>query len=96
MIQGLDIKAELAKNTQFLKNVSNAQNWVGMYDTSLAELKDLVTTAKEVALSMSYDTYDAEARVTAAVEIRSLIDQMVKLSESQIQGKYVFSGYRGR
>ncbi|MCK4632217.1 MAG: flagellar hook-associated protein FlgL [candidate division Zixibacteria bacterium] len=93
-IRDLDIRAELAKTAQYKNNIYQAQNWVQVYDSGLAEMKNMATTAKEITVTMANATQDSTGRAIAGVEIRSLIDQMFQMSEEQLEGKYVFSGFR--
>lgn len=94
IIHDLDLRSELAKNAQYQKNIHQAQNWVQVYDTVLADLKDMVTTAKEIAIAMASGSYDNVAREASASQVKSIFDQMMHLSHSDLEGMFVFSGFR--
>lgn len=93
-LRDLDYRAEIKKVAQYRRNISTASNWQQTYDTAMADVKDMLTTAKELAVSMSNASYDASARAAAAVEVRSIYDRLIGLANSEIQGKQVFSGYK--
>ena len=54
----LTYRTELAKIDQYQKNVTAGLNWMGTYDTILADVKNSISTAKEVAVSMANGNYD--------------------------------------
>ncbi|UCD94147.1 MAG: flagellar hook-associated protein FlgL [Candidatus Zixiibacteriota bacterium] len=84
----------LSEIAQFKKNISSAGNLLSNYDTILGNMKDILSTANELAISLSNDTFDATARSGAANEAESLFEQLLALANSKIEGRYVFSGYR--
>ena len=93
-VQDLTYRTELSKIEQYRSNVSQAQNWSNSYDTILSDLVGLANSAKETAISMADGVYDENSRESAAQEVRSLFDQMIQLANNQLDGRYVFSGFR--
>jgi len=93
-LRDLDYRTELSKIGQFQDNVSQGQNWLNSYDGILDDVKLLLSDAKDVALAMSNDTYDTAQRQSAANEIDSALDRLIQLSDSQIGGRRMFSGFR--
>lgn len=93
-LRDLDYRAEIKRVAQFRRNISTAGNWQQTYDTALADVKDMLTSAKELAVAMSNSSYDASARAAAAVEVRSVYDRLIGLANSEVEGKQVFSGYK--
>lgn len=94
ILRDLDYRTELAKNAQYRKNIDRAQNWIQTYDSTLAELKDNMSTIKEVAVAMADGTYDNVAREASAEEVESLFNQIVQLANGELEGKHIFSGFR--
>jgi len=90
----LNYRTELAKNAQYQNNNNQALTWMQNYDSSLSDLKNLYTSAKEIAIAMSNGTYDELTRQGSAEEISSILDQMIQLANSEQEGRFVFSGYR--
>jgi len=93
-VNDLGIRTDLAKNAQYQKNINQAQTWVEAYDSALSEAKNLIDTANEIAIAMANDTYDETARLGAAQELESILTAMTDLANTEVQGKYVFSGFR--
>lgn len=80
--------------SQFQKNISSGLNVMSSYDNILGNIKNMVSSAYETAVSLSNDTYDATARIGAANEVESLFNQIIDLGNSQIEGRYILSGFR--
>jgi flagellar hook-associated protein 3 len=93
-LRDLSYRTELSKLGQYQKNVSQGQNWLNSYDGVLDDVNLLLSDAKDLALAMSNDTYDTSQRKAAATEIESIFDRIVQLSNSQIGGRQMFSGFR--
>ena len=86
LLRDLDYRMELAKNEQFMKNISRARNKTNNYDIVLAELKNLVSTTKELAIGMSNGNFDASARQASALEVKSIFEQIMQLANGTLEG----------
>lgn len=93
-VRDLNYRTELAKISQYQKNISQAQNWQATYDSALSEVKDLVSTAKEIAIAMADGQYDSIARESSANEIQSIFEQLIQMSDSQLEGRQIFGGFK--
>ncbi|NMC42964.1 MAG: flagellar hook-associated protein FlgL [candidate division Zixibacteria bacterium] len=82
--------------TQYKANIHLAGNWMSSYDSGLGDLKNIYSSAKEVAISMANDTYDATAREAAAEEIESLFQQVLEIANGNVDGRHLYSGFRTR
>ena len=95
-LRDLDYRTQLNQIEQYRKNISEANNWISSYDQTLQTVSERLTEAKEIVVDMANETYDESARQAAADVITSLIDDLILLSNSQISGRYMFSGHRTR
>lgn len=95
-LRDLNYRTELARIDQYQKNISQAMNWTATYDQVLADTKNFVSEAKEIAVAMSNDTYDDVARQASAAQIRSLIDQVTSLANTRLEDRAIFGGHRTR
>ena len=95
-LRDLNYRTELAKIEQYQSNISQAMNWTATYDQVLSDTKNFVSEAKEIAVSMSNDTYDDVARAASASQIRSLIDQIASLANTRLEDRAIFGGHRTR
>ncbi len=90
----LGYRTELAKNTQYRANIEQAQSWMQSYDSILGDSKDLVSSAKEIAVAMANGVYDDVTRAGSATEVDSIFDRLMQLSNGELEGRYIFSGHR--
>lgn len=93
ILRDLDYRKEISKAQQYQRNISQGQTWMQSYDTILSETNSLLVSASLVAETMANGTMDAELRASAAEEIRSTIDQIMNMANTQKEGKYIFSGF---
>ncbi|PKK84488.1 MAG: flagellar hook-associated protein 3 [candidate division Zixibacteria bacterium HGW-Zixibacteria-1] len=84
----------LSEIGQYKKNISSASNLLASYDNILGNMSDILSSARELAVSLSNDTFDANARDSASNEAQSLFEQIIELANSQVDSRYIFSGYR--
>lgn len=84
----------LAEIAQYKRNISSSLNQLATYDNILGDMKNLLSEAHGLALTLGNDTYDANARTSAANEAESLFNAILSLANSQVEGRYIFSGFR--
>jgi flagellar hook-associated protein 3 len=91
-VRDLNYRTELNELTQWQKNISQAKNWTNNYDTILGDTKDFISSAREIAVAMADGTYDSAARQASASEVDSIIDQIMQMANSELEGRRVFGG----
>lgn len=92
--QDMRYRTELTEIAQYQENISSGLSQLTQYDTILGNMKDTVSQAYELAVSLSNDSYDANARASAASEAASLFDQLLGLANTQSESRYLFAGFR--
>jgi flagellar hook-associated protein 3 len=92
----LGYRKVLSEIAQYKSNISSGLHVLSTYDSILDNLKNLASSAYETAVSLSNDTYDETARIGAANEVESLFQQLIDLANTQLEGRYIYSGYRTR
>ena len=95
-VRDLGYRRELQRIDQFRRNIGQAMAWMNTYDRTLSDVGAALSTAKEIAVAMANDTYDDVARDGAANEVASIIEQVLRLSNEQLQGRSVFAGFKTR
>ncbi|MEW5701241.1 MAG: flagellar hook-associated protein FlgL [Candidatus Zixiibacteriota bacterium] len=81
---------------QFKSNVSYSNSQLATVEQALSSAGTLLVRARELAVTLANDDYDATARRAAAQEAQSILDQLLQLANSQRDGRYLFSGFRTR
>jgi len=92
--KALGFRSTLSDILQFRKNIDQATSWLAFSDQALANINELIIDAKEVAVQLANDTYDAAAREGGAVQIQDLFDQIIDAANTRFEGNYIFSGTR--
>lgn len=80
------------RSVQFEANISFTQSRLGATESALDEMGNIVSRAREIALGQINASATRETRLNASVEISSLIDESVTLSNRQFADRYLFGG----
>jgi len=89
-----DLRTVLTATDQYAANIDRADERLSVSETSLASMEDVLARAKEIALEQANPTYDAGQRAVLADGVQQLIDEMVALGNTQLEGRYVFAGFQ--
>ena len=84
----------IAANTQYLRNVTRSTVVVEASDTALQDMSDLLAGVRELALRESNASANSVSRTVAAGEVDILIDRLMSLLNTSVEGNYVFGGTR--
>lgn len=90
----LDFGARVRRDEQFLRNIDRGTSRLGMSETAIADMKDLVAKAKEIVLSQVQSTATAQTRLLASQEISALLTQAVNLGNTSFEDRFLFGGSR--
>lgn len=95
-IKDLSYRSRLSEIEQYQKNIGEGNNWLASVDVALGDMTNMISQAKEVAVSLANDTYDATARDSVANEVESLFQQILQSGNLQQDARYLFSGHLTR
>ncbi len=88
----LQLRTEEQQNTQIQANLSFAKADADSSDSALSSAIQLMDRAVTLATQGASATTDASGRQNIAQEIAGIQAEMVSISQTQVQGRYVFSG----
>jgi flagellar hook-associated protein 3 FlgL len=91
--QVLNLQGIMAATDQYSRNIQTGTTWLNQMDSSMTNMNNVLTNAKQLATQMANGTFGASDRQNAAVEVTQLRDQMISLGNTQIAGKYVYGGF---
>lgn len=94
LMRAMDYKLSINHNDQFKRNIDEANTFLSFTENVLASVSDALIRSKELALSGSTGTLDAESRSSIAKEVASIRDHLLNLSNSKLRDRYVFSGFK--
>ena len=90
----LEIKKLLSSIKQYRRNIEFGNNWLRDMENVIQNSMETLVRAKEIAVQMANETYNASQRKDAAMEIDAILREMLSLANSKFQKKYIFSGYK--
>ncbi|MEW6594410.1 MAG: flagellar hook-associated protein FlgL [Thermodesulfobacteriota bacterium] len=94
LITALGLRTNLAELGQYQDNLSFGNKIISASENALTQIKELVMRAKTLALQQANAPLTATNRASAAEEVRHLWEQAVILANTQVNGKYIFGGFR--
>ena len=91
-VKGMDYRVQLDKIGQFSRNVNEMNAWVDTTDSILSDVTSALTRVQELVTQAANDSNTSDERQKMAVEIEQIQQQIRDLANTQIGGKYIFSG----
>jgi flagellar hook-associated protein 3 FlgL len=88
----LQLRTDQTRNKQMQSNLGLAKAEADAADTALASALKIMDRARTLGAQGANFTLDATGRKSIADEIESLQEQMVAISRTTVQGRYIFSG----
>jgi len=94
--QLFSVRAALEQNAQFQRNLDYATGLAETYDSTLGEVVDSLSRAKELLLSQANDiSASPQTREAARVEMVSLLQEVLTASNTaRLGAKFIFAGFR--
>ena len=88
----LQLRADLARNTQIGFNLGRAKTEVDAGENSLQSAVTLVERVLTLADQASTSTASASTMQNVAGEVEGIQQQLLSISQTAVEGKYIFSG----
>jgi flagellar hook-associated protein 3 FlgL len=88
----LQLHTDEVRNTQITENLAVAKADADAADGALTSATQIMDRARTLAAQGANFTTDATGRQSIAGEVQSLLEQMVSISRTTVQGRYIFGG----
>ncbi|RPH50330.1 MAG: flagellar hook-associated protein 3 [Desulfobacteraceae bacterium] len=92
LTQALKIKSVLSGLDQMGRNISLGKSWLVSSESALSNVQELISDAKALSVQMASSTTSAAQRASASLTVQSMLDEIVSLANTEVGGRYVFSG----
>jgi flagellar hook-associated protein 3 FlgL len=92
MAKALDYRKTLDSVDQYVRNISHARSGLVTGESTLSDMSDLLSRAKELALSQATGTASSESRNNVAEEVRQIRDQFIQMANTKQDDRYMFGG----
>ena len=94
-IRSLRMQTSLSHITQYLdNNIADANAWLDVTETSLNNMKKILTDIRTQCVNGSTDTLTADDRRTILKQLQAMSDQVYSEGNADYAGRTVFTGYR--
>jgi flagellar hook-associated protein 3 FlgL len=91
-MQAMTTESSLRALNQYRTNVQRASSRVNIEDSVLSQVGNLISRAKELALSQTGSTSTDQTRQVANVEVQQLFKEVVSLGNTKFGNEYMFGG----
>jgi flagellar hook-associated protein 3 FlgL len=88
----MQLRTDTVRNTQIGSNLSLAKTDADAADSALNSATKLLDRARSLGAQGANFTLDAGGRQSLAGEVQALQEQMVAISRTSVQGRYIFAG----
>ena len=94
--QALQVTQAQDINTQYATNQSNAQSSLGLEDSQLASVSDILNQVRTLAVQGANSTLSNSDRASIATQMRASFNELLGIANATDgNGQYLFSGYQG-
>ncbi len=90
------IRADIDRNTQVTTNLSEVKAETDTAEQSLSTATQLLDTVTSLGTQGANFTQTASSRQAMALQVQGILEQLVGLSNTTVQGRFVFSGDQDR
>ena len=88
----LEVKARIAHNSQLKYNLGRVQTEVNAAESAINTATTLMDRARQIAAEGASSTTTVDTRTQLAGQVKDIITEMFGLTQTQVEGRYVFSG----
>ena len=92
--RALKLRTDVAEIEQYQRNVDDADSWMEITETTLAQMGQVMHRVRELAVQGSNGTTTPEDLDKSRQEVEQLKIQMTHLANTTYAGRYIFSGYK--
>ncbi|HAG11536.1 MAG TPA: hypothetical protein DCK76_09185 [Desulfotomaculum sp.] len=92
----ISIRQNLASQDQYGGNIEDGISWLNEADSAFDSANQIMQSAIDAALSASSTGHNSSDFETYALKVDNLIDQLVIVANTQVQGRYIFSNSKGK
>lgn len=86
------IRDEISRVNQYYRNINRARTQLGNASSALNTLRNVSMQVAERASFAITDTTSAESRLAIAGELKGILNGIVQIARTSVDGKFIFSG----
>ena len=90
----LGLKAVQARNDQYERNLSSVTSRLNVSENVFGQSQEVLFRSLELAIQAANGSLDSSQRQVIATEVTQQLDEVKRLANSELGGRYLFGGYR--
>lgn len=87
-------RSQITMADRYSENIETVQDTMDSSDSYLGSAEDVMQRMKEIATASLNGSASAADRATYADEVATLKEQMLSIANAQVNGKFLFAGFR--
>ncbi|MDI6602209.1 MAG: flagellar hook-associated protein FlgL [Thermoanaerobacteraceae bacterium] len=88
----MKLKKDVSSIDQYQKNISDANSWLELTDTSLKNITDILNRVREITIQGANGTNSPSDTQAIASEMVQLKQQLVNIGNTRYSDRYIFGG----
>ena len=92
LVSVLDLRSSISDLGQMERNISMGESWLNASESALTQLNDIITSTKELTVSMSSANVGSSERLNNANLVQGYLEEVISLANSSSGGRYIFGG----
>jgi len=92
LVSVINLRSSLEYIGQLERNINMGDSWLTMGESALSQVGDILSETKALCVQMASDTQTQTERGNAAVLVDGYLRQVLSLANTQVDGRYIFSG----
>jgi len=94
LVSALGLRSSLAEIKQYSANLVYGGSFIDASESALQSIKEGLVRARVIAINAINGGLSIENKNNMAQEVHNIFEETVTLANTQINGKYIFAGYR--
>lgn len=92
LVSVMNLRSSLEHIGQLERNINMGDSWLTMGESALSRVEDILSQTKALCVQMANATQTQTERENAAVVVEGTLQQVLSLANTQVDGRYIFSG----
>jgi flagellar hook-associated protein 3 FlgL len=92
LVTVLDLRSSLAGVEQMGRNIQMGKSWLESGETAVGQAEDLLSEVKALCVQMASANTASGERANAATVVDGQMRQLLSLANTEVGGRYIFSG----
>lgn len=90
----LNYKETLVRIDQYQRNINHGDSWLALTESALDSVSSALIRTKSLAVYQATETSSPQTRLAVAEEVKNLYDEIMRLANTRMGERYVFSGHK--